>query len=64
MEIIILGQMDNSEDHTHESANRVYSTTGICPVINTCGGGGLQPKIINFPPSEWIDCEKSNNRHY
>ena len=49
-EIIILGQMDNSEDHTHESANRVYSTTGICPVINTCGGGGVATKNYQLSP--------------
>lgn len=33
-------------DHTFESANRVYDTEGLAPTINTCGGGGLQPKII------------------
>jgi DNA (cytosine-5)-methyltransferase 1 len=44
-EIQILGKMDHRKDNTHESANRVYKTSGICPAINTCGGGGLQPKI-------------------
>ena len=38
--------MDNTIDHTFESANRVYDTTGIAPTVNTCGGGGLQPKIV------------------
>lgn len=45
-ELIVMGMMDNSQDHTHESANRVYSTEGICPTINTCGGGNLEPKIL------------------
>ena len=33
-------------DNTFESANRVYDTDGLSPTINTCGGGGLQPKIV------------------
>ena len=33
-------------DNTFESANRVYGTDGLSPTINTCGGGGLQPKIV------------------
>lgn len=28
-----------------ESAGRVYSASGICPTINTCSGGGREPKI-------------------
>ena len=24
----------------------MYDTTGIAPTVNTCGGGGLQPKIV------------------
>ena len=43
----VIGQMDNSIDHTHESANRVYDTAGVSPCLNTCGGGGLQPKIVD-----------------
>lgn len=45
-EIKIIGQMDNTEDHTFESANRVYDANGISPTINTCGGGGLEVKTI------------------
>lgn len=46
MDVIVIGQMDNTIDHTFESANRVYDVGGISPTINTCGGGGLQPKIL------------------
>lgn len=46
LEVKVIGQMDNTIDHTFESANRVYDTGGCSPTINTCGGGGLQPKII------------------
>ena len=42
----VIGQMDNTIDHTFESANRVYDDMGIAPTVNTCGGGGLQPKVI------------------
>ena len=42
----MVGQMDNSIDHTHESANRVYDPEGLAPTLNTCGGGNLEPKIL------------------
>jgi hypothetical protein len=42
----IIGQMDNTIDHTFESANRIYDTESIAPTLNTCGGGGLEPKVI------------------
>lgn len=44
--VVIKGCMDNTVDHTFESANRVYDTEGISPTLNTCSGGGLQPKVI------------------
>ena len=46
MEVRVIGQMDNTIDHTFESANRVYDINGIAPTQNTCGGGGLQTKIL------------------
>ena len=45
-EVKIIGQMDNTIDHTFESANRVYDKNNLCPTLNTCGGGQLQPKVI------------------
>lgn len=45
-EVKVIGQMDNTIDHTFESANRVYDVGGVAPTMNTCGGGGLQPKIL------------------
>lgn len=47
-EIIVIGCMDNTIDHTFESANRVYSRYGICPTIPTCSGGGIQPKVMEL----------------
>ena len=45
-EVIVLAQMDNTIDHTFESANRIYSKWGVCPTIPTCAGGNIQPKIL------------------
>ncbi len=47
MQVKIIGKMDNSIDHTFESANRVYDVYELAPTMNCCGGGGLQPKIID-----------------
>ena len=35
----VIGQMDNTKDHTFEIANRVYDRKGLCPTISTCQGG-------------------------
>ncbi len=45
-EVKVIGQMDNSADHTFESANRVYDVRGLCPTIPTGVGGGHTPKIL------------------
>ena len=42
----VIGQMDNTVDHTFESANRVYDRFGVCPTIPTCAGGNIQPKVL------------------
>ena len=44
--VIVIGRMDNTVDHTYESANRVYSPWGICPTIPTCAGRNIQPKVM------------------
>ena len=36
-------------DKMHEQSCRVYDTDGISPTINTCGGGNLEPKILQTP---------------
>ena len=41
----VIGRMDNTIDHTFESANRIYDIKGLCPTIPTCAGGGIQPKV-------------------
>lgn len=44
--IMVVGQMDNTIDHTFESQNRVYDPQGISPTINTYQGGNLQAKVL------------------
>lgn len=47
VDVRVIGQMDNTIDHTFESANRVYDKAGLCPTLPTCAGGGIQPKVID-----------------
>lgn len=47
MDLKMIGQMDHTLDNTHESANRVYDTEGLCPTIPTGTGGGHIPKILD-----------------
>lgn len=54
-DVKVIGQMDNTIDHTFESANRVYDVGGIAPTMNTCGGGGLQPKILEVKQLGFMD---------
>lgn len=50
--------MDNTIDNTFESANRVYDVNGISPTMNTCGGGGLQPKILEVKALRMVRTEE------
>lgn len=55
-DVKVIGQMDNTIDHTFESANRVYDVGGgVTPAMNTCGGGGLQPKILETKQLGFMD---------
>ena len=40
---IMLGLLD---PNGFEIINRVYSTEGISPTVNTCGGGGREIKVL------------------
>ena len=55
IEVKVLGQMDNTMDNTSESANRVYDENGLAQTVNTCGGGGLQPKIVEVKQLGFMD---------
>lgn len=44
---IVLGSLDTSpSDKSFESRRRVFSPAGIAPTCHTCGGGGIEPKIL------------------
>lgn len=60
--IHLIGMMDNSEDHTHESINRVYGVDGISPTLNTFGGGDREPKIlVNYINEKVLISENSKD---
>lgn len=45
--LVEVGNLTNPPyDKMHESSTRVYADNGISPTVNTCGGGNLEPKII------------------
>lgn len=61
-DVKIIGQMDNTIDHTFESANRIYDEDGVAPTMNTCGGGGLQPKILEVKQLGFMDNGKGKHQ--
>ena len=61
MDVKIIGQMDNTIDHTFESANRVYDTEGVSPTLPTCAGGNIQPKVLEVEVIGGMGEMKSNN---
>lgn len=47
--IIQIGNLIKTEEQKNfknPERGRVYLVAGICPALNTVGGGGLEPKII------------------
>lgn len=45
--IIQIGNLiKNTKNWDNPQRGRVYSIKGICPALNTCQGGGLEPKIL------------------
>ena len=42
-----LGVLKESTRTNGHTQDRVYSTNGLSPTLNTCQGGGLEPKILN-----------------
>lgn len=45
-DIILLGNIQQENNFKNPQVGRVYSIHGICPTLNTCQGGGHEPKII------------------
>ena len=55
--IIEIGNTVQTGNWNSPQRGRVYSIYGICPTLNTVGGGGLEPKIIEIVHYE---CSNSN----
>ena len=53
-QIIQIGNVYQTQ-FDNPTRGRVYSVKGLAPTINTCGGGGLQPMILES--YEYKTCE-------
>ena len=56
-EIKIIGRMDNTIDHTYESANRVYDSRGNPPAITAASNDHL-PKIVD----EFVEIKQATSK--
>lgn len=45
-DIILLGNIQKENGFKNPQVGRVYSIYGVCPTLNTCSGGGHEPKIL------------------
>lgn len=46
-EVMQVGNIMQEKNFANPQCGRIYSTKGLSPTINTCGGGQREPKIIN-----------------
>lgn len=46
LEVKQIGNMVDSGNWDNPQRGRIYSDKGLCPALNTVGGGNLEPKII------------------
>lgn len=44
--VIQIGNIVSTGNWDNPQRGRIYSPEGICPALNTCQGGGLEPKIL------------------
>ena len=44
--VLQIGNIVHSGNFNNPQRGRIYSLEGISPTLNTCGGGGLEPKIV------------------
>lgn len=59
MEVIQIGNIVDTGNWDNPQRGRIYSVNGICPTLNTCGGGNLEPKILEIKERE-IDIGNGN----
>lgn len=51
-EVKQIGNIVNTGNWDNPQRGRIYSADGICPALNTVGGGGLEPKVIEVNHTE------------
>ena len=56
-----LGNIVSTGNWDNPQRGRIYSSEGISPALNTCGGGGLEPKIVEEPKVINPLKDKTNN---
>lgn len=44
-----IGNIVDTGNWNNPQRGRIYSASGCSPALNTCGGGGLEPKILTRP---------------
>lgn len=59
-QVIQLGNIVNTGNWDNPQRGRIYSPSGISPALNTVGGGGLEPKILE----EGIGYHPFNKREF
>ena len=47
-EVIELFNIVSTGNWASPQRGRIYSKEGLSPALNTCGGGGLEPKIVEL----------------
>ena len=45
---IQLGNIAVGKSWDNPQSGRIYSVDGIAPTLNTCGGGNLEPEILEI----------------
>ena len=59
MDVKQIGNIVNTGNWDNPQRGRVYSVYGICPTLNTCGGGNLEPKIVVETKERIVNIAKS-----
>lgn len=50
--------IENHGNWDNPQRGRIYNSNGISPALNTCGGGGLEPKIMCSVHNDGVDSNK------
>lgn len=55
--IIWLGNVKPTKNRINPNQGRVYDINGCAPALNTCGGGNLEPFIVEKKYINQLVCE-------